>query len=257
LANQIANATNSHRGCAALIAAASAGQDRRAKIADVSEVTVLVFGPLRERVGVAELRGHGTTVAEVWAELADAHHIAAVPDGIRAARNLEYCEWNTSVSPGDVIAFLPPVAGGSGVAADERVRVEISDEPIVIGAAIDIAADEDGAVAVFIGTVRNHSDGHAVSRIDYEAYPAMAESEMRRIAMTLIEREGVSRVAMTHRVGTLEVGDASVVIAVSGPHRAEALAACHDAIDMIKESVPIWKREHRDDGAHWVDARHR
>ena len=79
---------------------------------------------------------------------------------------------------------------------------------------------------------------------------------MTRIAVSLLERRGVSRVAITHRVGALEVGDPSVVVAVSGPHRAEALAACQDAIDVIKESVPIWKREHRDDGAHWVDARH-
>ena len=222
----------------------------------MSEVTVLVFGPLRERIGVPELRGHGTTVAEVWAELATEHHLGAVPDGVRAARNLEYCEWTESVSSGDVIAFLPPVAGGSGVATTPRVRAAISSSPINITTAIDVGGDEDGAVAVFIGRVRDHSDGHPVSRIEYEAYPEMAEAEMRRIAVMLIERDGISRIAITHRVGTLEVGDPSVVIAVSGPHRAEALAACRDAIDMIKESVPIWKREHRDDGAHWVDARH-
>lgn len=223
----------------------------------MSEVTVLVFGPLRQRIGVPELRGHGTTVAEVWDELAIAHHLSAVPDGLRAARNLEYCEWNEVVAAGDVIAFLPPVAGGSGVAATPRVHVQISTSPIDVATAIDVGGDEDGAIAVFVGRVRNHSEGHLVSHIDYEAYAEMAEAEMRRIALSLLEQEGVSRVAITHRVGTLQVGDPSVVVAVSGPHRAEALAACHDAIDMIKESVPIWKREHRDDGAHWVDARHR
>ena len=222
----------------------------------MNEVIVLVFGPLRERIGVPEFRGHGTTVAEVWDELAAAHHLGAVPDGIRAARNLEYCDWNEIVSAGDVIAFLPPVAGGSGVVTAPRVQVEISPSPIDLTTAIDIGGDEDGAVAVFIGRVRDHSDGHPVSQIDYEAYTEMAEAEMRRIALSLLERDGISRVAMMHRVGTLQVGEASVVVAVSGPHRAEALAACHDAIDMIKESVPIWKREHRDDGAHWVDARH-
>ena len=223
----------------------------------MSDVVVLVFGQLRERIGVPELRGHGATVADVWDELAEAHHLGGVPHGLRAARNLEYCDWNTSVSPGDVVAFLPPVAGGSGVATRPPVHVEISTSPLDVAAAIEIAGDEDGAVAVFIGRVRDHSDGHAVTHIDYEAYPEMAESEMRRIGLALIGREGVSRIAMTHRVGTLEIGEASVVVAVSGPHRAEALTACHDAIDMIKESVPIWKREHRDDGAHWVDVRHR
>ena len=223
----------------------------------MSEVTVLVFGPLRERIGVPELRGHGTTVAEVWAELAATHQLGVVPDGIRAARNLAYCEWSATVTPGDVIAFLPPVAGGSGVATTPRVHVEITPAPIDLATAMDVGGDEDGAVAVFIGRVRNRSDGHAVSQIDYEAYPEMAKAEMHRIALSLLERAGVSRVAITHRVGTLEVGDLCVVVAVSGPHRAEALAACRDAIDMIKESVPIWKREHREDGAHWVDARHR
>lgn len=219
-------------------------------------MTVLVFGPLRQRIGVPELRGHGTTVAEVWDELATAHQLGAVPDGVRAARNLEYCEWNETVTAGDVIAFLPPVAGGSGAATTPRVQVEISPSPIDLAAAIDIGGDEDGAVAAFIGRVRNHNDGHTVSQVDYEAYAEMAEAEMRRIALSLLEHEGVSRIAITHRVGTLQVGDPSVVVAVSGPHRAEALAACHDAIDTIKESVPIWKREHRDDGARWVDARH-
>ena len=223
----------------------------------MNEVTVLVFGPLRERIGVPELRGHGTTVAEVWAELATTHNLGVVPDGIRAARNLAYCEWNATVAPGDLIAFLPPVAGGSGVVTAPVVRVKISSSPIDLETAIDIGGDEDGAVAVFVGRVRNHSEGHRVSRIDYEAYAEMAEAEMRRIAVSLVERDGVSRVAITHRVGTLDVGDPSVVVAVSGPHRAEALAACRDAIDKIKESVPIWKREHRDDGVHWVDARHR
>ena len=217
---------------------------------------MLVFGRLRERIGVPELCGHGTTVAEVWDELATAHHLSAIPDGLRAARNLEYCEWNEQVAAGDVIAFLPPVAGGSGVATRPRVQVEISSSSIDLATAIDIGGDEDGAVAVFVGRVRDHSDGHTVSEIDYEAYPEMAEAEMRRIASLLLARQGVSRVAMTHRVGTLQVGEPSVVVAVSGPHRAEALAACHDAIDMIKVSVPIWKREHRDDGARWVDARH-
>lgn len=220
-----------------------------------SAVTVLVFGPLRERLGVAELRGAGATVAEVWRNLARERGLdATAPDGVRAARNLEYCDWDAPVASGDVVAFLPPVAGGSGAAA--AVRVAMTASVIDVDDATDIAGDDDGAVAVFVGRVRDHSEGRAVTRIDYEAYPEMAEAEMRRIAETLAARDGISRVAITHRMGTLAVGEASVVIAVSAPHRAAALAACGDAIDMVKASVPIWKREHRDDGAHWVDARH-
>lgn len=221
-----------------------------------SDVTVLVFGPLRERLGLAEFRARGATVAEVWDSLARTHGLEAIPAGVRAARNQEYCDWDSSVVPGDVVAFLPPVAGGSGVLAVENVRVSLTDEPIDVAVATGTGGAADGAVAAFVGRVRDHSDGHAVSRVDYEAYGPMAEAEMRRIGEALVARADVSSVAITHRVGTLGIGEASVVIAVAAPHRAAALAACGDAIDMIKQTVPIWKREHRDDGAHWVDARH-
>lgn len=218
---------------------------------------MLLFGPLRERVGVAELAGHGTTVREVWSNLArDRGLDDAVTYGIRAVRNLTYCDWDTHVEGGDVIAFLPPVAGGSTDVSD-RVRVLLAGSPIDVGAVIaDVGSGADGAVAVFIGRVRDHNDGHAVERIDYEAYTPMAEREMRAIADQVCESCGASAISIAHRTGTLEVGDASVVIAVAAPHRAEALRACQLAIDMIKETVPIWKREHRDDGARWVDARH-
>jgi len=114
----------------------------------------------------------------------------------------------------------------------------------------------DGAVAVFVGRVRNNSDGHEVSRIDYDVYREMAEREMREIATSIHARAGITAIAIVHRVGTLLVGEASVVIAVAAPHRDAAFPACQDAIEMIKLTVPVWKREHRDDGAHWVDARH-
>lgn len=222
-----------------------------------SDVTVLVFGPLRERIGIPELHAAGDTVAAVWESVARAHGLSAIPDGVRAARNLEYCAWDAPVSSGDIVAFLPPVAGGSGAEVDDRVEVTLSSSPIDVAAATDIAGDSDGAVAVFIGRVRDHSDGHHVTRVEYEAYAPMAESETRRIASVLVEGGGISRIRITQRTGSLAVGEPSIVVAVAGPHRAAALAACTAAIDMVKDSVPIWKREHRDDGAHWIDARHR
>ena len=221
-----------------------------------AEVTVLVFGPLRERLGIAELRERGATIAEVWSHMAEAHGLTAVPDGVRAALNLQYCDWDSAVTQGDVVAFLPPVAGGSGALALERARVHIASVPIDVADASSVGGSGDGAVAVFVGRVRDHSDGHLVHGIDYEAYAEMADSEMRNIAADLLARGEISYVAITHRVGTLAVGDVSVVVAVAAPHRAAALAACQDAIDMVKKTVPIWKREHRDDGARWVDARH-
>jgi molybdopterin synthase catalytic subunit/molybdopterin converting factor small subunit len=220
-------------------------------------VTVLLFGPLRDRVGVREMEARGSTVREVWETVVQRFPTAAeAASGIRAARNLEYCDWDTALSNGDTVAFVPPVAGGSG-AAPEPVRVAITDAPIDAATVMaDVAGDGDGAVAVFVGRVRNNSDGHTVSRIEYEVYREMAEVEMREIATSIHARGGITAITIVHRVGTLLVGEASVVIAVAAPHRDAAFAGCRDAIERIKQTVPIWKREHRDDGARWVDARH-
>lgn len=220
----------------------------------MDDVTVLVFGPLRERVGVAEVHVDGATVQEVWDELVRRHPAAAADAGsVRAARNLNYCEWTTAVRGGDTIAFIPPVAGGS----DDPLRVWMTDVPIDIGSVIASAGSSgDGAVAVFVGRVRDESDGVAVHRIDYESYAEMAESEMRRIGAELLDRGGISTITIVHRTGSLVVGDASVVVVVAAPHRDTAFPACAEAMELIKRTVPVWKREHRADGAHWVDARH-
>ena len=222
-----------------------------------AEVSVLVFGPLRERIGAVELRGRGATVRDVWDNLVRERGVDGATDGIRAARNLAYCDWDAPVTGGDVVAFLPPVAGGSGDGEQSRVHVTLTGSPIDVAALVgQVGGAADGAVAMFIGRVRDHNDGHTVARIEYEAYAGMAEREMRTIAEDIGARDGISAIAIVHRTGMLEVGDASVVIAVAGPHRGATLAACQDAIDTLKRTVPIWKREHRDDGAHWVDARH-
>jgi MoaE-MoaD fusion protein len=222
----------------------------------MDDVTVLVFGPLRERVGAAEVHVAGATVQEVWDELVRRHPAAAVDAAsVRAARNLGYCEWNTAVRSGDTIAFIPPVAGGSDDAPP--VRVWITELPIDIAAVIASAGtSRDGAVASFIGRVRDHSDGVAVRRIDYEAYAEMAESEMRRIGDELFAHGGISTITIVHRTGSLVVGDASVLVVVTAPHRDTAFPACQEALELIKMTVPVWKREHRTDGARWVDARH-
>lgn len=154
----------------------------------MDDVTVLVFGPLRERVGVREIRVAGGTVQEVWDELVRRHPAAAVDAGsIRAARNLGYCEWDTVVRGGDTIAFIPPVAGGTDDAS--AVRVWITDAPIDIASVIaSSGTSSDGAIATFIGRVRDHNDGVAVQSMDYEAYAEMAEAEMRRIGEELVAR---------------------------------------------------------------------
>lgn len=221
----------------------------------MSRVIVMVFGPLRDRLGVAELAADGVTVGDVWDDVVRQFPAAASVTGIRPALNLTYCDWADPVSSGDTLAFLPPVAGGARSPAD-AVHVAVVDTVIDVASVMSIAGGGDGAVAVFVGRVRDNNDGHAVSRIDYEVYNEMAEREMRSIAAVLQARGDITAIAIVHRVGTLQVGEPSVVIAVAAPHRDAAFAACHDAIDMIKQKVPVWKREHRDDGAHWVDDRH-
>lgn len=222
----------------------------------MADVTVLVFGPLRERVGVDEMQVDGSTVQEVWDEVVRRHPNAGVDAGsVRAARNLSYCEWTTAVQSGDTIAFIPPVAGGSEDRA--AVRVWVTDVPIDVGSVIASAgSSRDGAVATFVGRVRDNSDGVAVQRMDYEAYAEMAELEMRRIGETLYERGGISTITIVHRTGSLLIGEASVIVVVAAPHRDTAFPVCQEAMEMIKSTVPVWKREHRTDGARWVDARH-
>lgn len=219
------------------------------------EVTVLVFGPLRERVGAGELRLAGGTIREIWQALVEAYPQAGASGAsVRAAHNLEYCDWDTAVEPGDTVAFIPPVAGG---ATDDPVRAAITASPIDVAKVLDtVGTSRDGAIASFIGIVRDNSDGLAVERIDYEAYVDMAEAEMRRIGAALHDRGGITAISMVHRVGTVEVGEASVVVAVAAPHRDTAFPACEEAIAMIKRTLPVWKREHREDGLRWVDARH-
>ena len=132
--------------------------------------------------------------------------------------------------------------------------VRLQTEPISADALVASArGDGDGAVAVFLGTVREATSGRRVLFLEYEAYGGMAERELERIREEAVARFGVSRVSIVHRVGRLAIGEASVGIAVAAPHRAAALAACRFVIDALKAGVPIWKREHFEDGAVWVE----
>ena len=127
-------------------------------------------------------------------------------------------------------------------------------EPISADALTEwVTVPEAGGVAIFLGVVRDHTAGRKVVALEYEAHTAMAEAKMAEIGETVIRRwPGVCRVAMVHRIGRLDIGEASVAIAVSAAHRREAIEACHFAIDRLKETVPVWKRELFEDGAVWV-----
>ena len=133
--------------------------------------------------------------------------------------------------------------------------------PLVLLRATPLSVDEAmghvkhsgaGAVCLFVGTVRDHNEGRRVVRLEYEAYPSMAEEEMRRIALEIASEIPEVRLAIAHRTGSLAVGDVAVVCAASAPHRDEAYRACRALIDRVKSRVPIWKREHGPEGAYWV-----
>src|SRR5487761_472859 len=225
----------------------------------VAAVRVVCFGALRERLGSETLvREPVATVAELWAALTrDLPPSQASRDGVRAARNLAYCDWDTPVGAGDEVAFMPPVAGGAtDELAPPRLVTAVQSVPIdVVLLARQVRGDADGALAGFAGVVREQSGGRRVLRLDYEAYLPMAERELLRIAGELAARHRLGGLALVHRVGSLAVGEVSLAVLAAAAHRREALAACAEAVEAVKRDLPVWKREHHPEGAVWVDAR--
>ncbi len=196
-------------------------------------VHVKVFAGLRERLGWSERELEGVErVADVWPALG----LGEEPAGLLYAVNREYADRGRELRDGDEVALIPPVSGGS---------FRVTEEPLSLDAAVDEVADERaGGIATFTGTVRRQSRGREVTHLEYEAYAEMAEDVMARLAAGLQRRHEVCEIAIHHRVGRLEIGEASVVIAVSAPHRQDALAACREAIDRLKETVPLRSRPH-------------
>ena len=206
-------------------------------------VTVRLFAGLRERAGWSQRElelADGARLADVWAQL----DLGAQPKGLLYALNKGYADKSTELSDGDELALIPPVSGGS---------FRLSEEPLSLDAVLEeVRRDEAGAIATFVGTTRVQSRGRTVTHLDYEAYEGMAERVMGEIAAGLEARYELSGVAIHHRVGRVGIGETSVVIAVSAPHRRHALAACKDAIDELKERVPLWKKEVYEGGEEWI-----
>jgi MoaE-MoaD fusion protein len=136
----------------------------------------------------------------------------------------------------------------------ENDRIALLHEPIDIPALVrEVRSDQDGAIVTFDGFVRNESHGRLTLYLDYEAYEPMALAKMKEIAQLIHEKFAIHRVAIVHRLGRLQIGETSVFIAISAPHRAAAFDACRLAIDTLKRTVPIWKKEYFQDGAVWAD----
>jgi molybdopterin synthase catalytic subunit len=218
-------------------------------------VTVRLFGPIREAAGAKELHVQlpgDATAATLRALLAERHpEIAALGPRLRVSVNRQFAADDARLADGDEVAFLPPVSGGAGAAAP---RCTISDRPLDPDeVAARVVGPDAGGVVSFTGAVRDHSRGHAIEHLEYEAYPEMAVQEMERICEEAARRWPGTRVAIAHRVGHLAIGDLAVVIVAAAPHRAEAFDACRFAIDTLKQTVPIWKKEVARGGAYWVD----
>ena len=203
-------------------------------------VTVRLFAGLRERAGWSQREIDADRVGDVWGAL----DLGDEPEGLLYAVNKEYAPVDTKLRDGDVVALIPPVSGGAFV---------LTEEPVTLDAVVsEVATDEAGAIATFSGTARRHSRGRVVQYLDYEGYEGMAEEMMAKLADALKERYDVHEIAIHHRVGRVELGEPSVVIAVSAAHRADALAACKDAIDILKVEVPLWKKEVYEGGEEWI-----
>ena len=204
-------------------------------------VTVRLFAGLRERAGTGRRELEDVeSVGDVWARL----DLGDEPPGLLYAVNREYAERDFELRDGDEVALIPPVSGGA---------FRISPEPLDVNAAVaEVSTDEAGGIATFVGTVRKSSRGRDVDYLEYEAFEEMAEPMLSRLAADLEEKHGLCGVAIHHRVGRVEIGEASVVIAVSAPHRAAALDACREAIDTLKTTIPLWKKEVYAGGEEWI-----
>jgi molybdopterin synthase catalytic subunit len=204
-------------------------------------ISVRLFAGLREQAGRAKLDLDDVpTVADVWPKLG----LGDEPRGLLYAVNRAYVERDHALHDGDEVAVIPPVSGGD---------FRITDRPLDLAAVIrEAESDEAGAVASFVGTVRRRSRDRTVLYLEYEAFEEMAEPMLRDLAAVLTEKHGLTKVAIHHRIGRVEIGEPSVAIAVSAPHRAAALEACREAIDTLKETIPLWKKEFYEGGEEWL-----
>jgi molybdopterin synthase catalytic subunit len=236
-------------------------------------VHVKFFAILREMTGIkteSKELADQITVEQLWNEYRAAH---ARLGNIRAAYavNQKLVKPDHVLRDGDEVGFLPPVSGGAGQVKSKKSKLKnnirehsrnsrmnkdafITRKPLDLGSLVQrVEHSGAGAIITFSGVVRDNAHGKAVKHLEYEAYPEMAESSMREIIAEIRARWSDVRVAMAHRIGKLKIGQASLVIVVSAPHRPEAYAASRYAIERVKAILPVWKKEFATDGDHWVE----
>jgi MoaE-MoaD fusion protein len=216
-------------------------------------VAVKLFGSIREAVGEKELSVElpdAASARDLRRRLAERYPVFdQFGDRLAVSVELEVVPLDTVLREGDEVAFLPPVSGGAGMCW-------ISDRPLQESdASARVKGPGMGGIVTFVGAVRDHARGRSIRHLEYEAYPEMAVREMEKIAEQAAQRWPGARIAIGHRSGHLEIGEIAVVIAAAAPHRAEAFEACRFAIDTLKQTVPIWKKEVATDGEYWVDDR--
>ncbi|HXE11372.1 MAG TPA: molybdenum cofactor biosynthesis protein MoaE [Bryobacteraceae bacterium] len=234
-------------------------------------VRVLFFGVLRDLTGLQEELADipaGTTVSALFGNYASRFEtLAEARPSILFARNQEFVSGETELTERDEVAFLPPVSGGSQPSSaiesgeDYFLTSErdshffaLTRRPIDSSAlARRLQKPEDGAVIVFEGVVRNNTKGRATNHLEYECYEPMAIRRMEEIGVEIASAHAIGRIAMVHRLGRLEIGEASVSIVATAPHRQPAFQAALDGINRLKREVPIWKKEFFEDGAVWVE----
>jgi molybdopterin converting factor subunit 1 len=215
-------------------------------------IKVLYFAVLRERRGAQsetlELPAGGD-VAMALATIAKQHpQVASLLPRVQVAVNQVIAPATALLSDDDELALIPPVSGGA------TNRIAVRDVPLALGDVVDVVVGPDrGGLVTFTGLVRRHGKVPNVVRLEYEAYRAMAERVLGEIADEIEGEIAGSRVAIHHRVGSLAVGDAAVVVAAAAPHRAPAFEACRAAIDRLKARAPIWKKEIGETGAEWIE----
>lgn len=221
----------------------------------MATLTVRFFAVLKERIGheCETLEISGTITVPRLVEMLKERFPDQAPviDRCRVAVNQELSMGD--VAPGDEVALIPPISGGSGPEPDTGDHAMLTHDPIDVGAALArISHAGAGGQSLFLGVVRDHNEGRGVRRIHYEAYEEMALAKLWEITREVRARFPVARVVLVHRLGMLEVGEVSVLVAVSAGHRDGSFAACRFGIDRIKEIVPIWKKEYFEDGSAWV-----